>query len=267
MSQRRYVESLEILMKVALFIPCYIDQFYPGVGMATASVLEHFGVRAEFPTAQTCCGQPMANSGCMDEAKPLAKKFVDVFDGYDYIVAPSGSCVSMVRNHYDHLCDPEDQRAATVRRRTLELSEFLTQVLKVAAVTGRFAHKVGLHQSCHGLRELRLGPSSEVMSPRENNVQNLLAGFDGIQFSVLSRPDECCGFGGTFAVAEEAISCMMGDDRVNDHVSAGTEVMTAGDMSCLMHLDGIIRRRKIPMRVMHFAEIMAEAIGVKAVGL
>ena len=223
----------------------------------------HFGVRAEFPTAQTCCGQPMANSGCMDEAKPLAKKFVDVFDGFDYVVAPSGSCVSMVRNHYDHLCDPDDQRAATVRRRTLELSEFLTQVLKVGVVTGRFAHKVGLHQSCHGLRELRLGPSSEVMSPRENSVQNLLADFDGIRFSVLSRPDECCGFGGTFAVAEEAVSCMMGDDRVNDHVNAGTEVMTAGDMSCLMHLDGIIRRRKIPMRVMHFAEIMAEAIGVK----
>ena len=191
---------------------------------------------------------------------PLARKFIDVFDGYDYIVAPSGSCVSMVRNHYDHLCDHQDHRAATVRRRTLELSEFLTGVLKVGKIKGRFAHQVGLHQSCHGLRELRLGPSSEVMKPRENFVQNLLNQFDGIRFSQLTRKDECCGFGGTFAVAEEAVSCMMGDDRIDDHVNAGTEVLTAGDMSCLMHLEGIIRRRKIPMRVMHFAEIIAEAI-------
>ena len=144
-------------MKVALFIPCYIDQFYPHVGMATVSVLEHFGVQVEFPEAQTCCGQPMANSGCMDEARPLAEKFVNTFDGYEYVVAPSGSCVSMVRNHYDHLCDHHDERSATVRRRTLELSEFLTTVLKVSSVPGRFPHQVGLHQSCHGLRELRLG--------------------------------------------------------------------------------------------------------------
>ena len=247
-------------MKVALFIPCYVDQFYPHVGMATVAVLEHFGVEVVFPTEQTCCGQPMANSGYMEQALPLATKFIDVFDGYDYIVAPSGSCVSMVRNHYDHLCDHHDDRAATVRRRTLELSEFLTGVLNVSEIKGRFAHQVGLHQSCHGLRELRLGPSSEVMKPRENLVQNLLNQFDGIRFSQLTRKDECCGFGGTFAVAEESVSCMMGDDRVNDHVNAGTEVLTAGDMSCLMHLEGIIRRQKIPMRVMHFAEIIAEAI-------
>lgn len=250
------------MMKVALFIPCYVDQFYPHVGMATVSVLEHFGVCAEFPTAQTCCGQPMANSGCMDEARPLAKKFIDTFDGYDYIVAPSGSCVSMVRNHYDHLCDHHDVKASTVRQRTLELSEFLTQVLQVQDFRGRFPHQVGLHQSCHGLRELRLGPSSEVMKPRDSMMESLLAKLDGIRFSTLTRKDECCGFGGTFAVAEEAVSCMMGDDRVNDHMNAGTEVLTAGDMSCLMHLEGIIRRRKVPMRVMHFAEIMAEAVGV-----
>lgn len=228
--------------------------------MATVSILEHFGVQAEFPTAQTCCGQPMANSGCMDEARPLAEKFIKTFTGYDYIVAPSGSCVSMVRNHYDHLCDKHDEQATTVRQRTLELSEFLTQVLKVESPKGRFPHQVGLHQSCHGLRELRLGPSSEVMKPRDSMMQSLISGFEGIRFSKLARKDECCGFGGTFAVAEEAVSCMMGDDRVNDHVSTGTEVLTAGDMSCLMHMDGIIRRRKVKMRVMHFAEIMAEAM-------
>ncbi len=247
-------------MKVALFIPCYVDQFYPHVGMATVSVLEHFGVDVVFPTEQTCCGQPMANSGYMEQARPIAKKFIDVFDGYDYIVAPSGSCVSMVRNHYEHLCDHHDDRADRVRQRTMELSEFLTGVLKVGEIKGRFAHQVGLHQSCHGLRELRLGPSSEVMKPRANFVLSLLNQFEGIRFSQLTRNDECCGFGGTFAVAEEAVSCMMGDDRINDHINAGTEVLTAGDMSCLMHLEGIIRRKKIPMRVMHFAEIMAEAI-------
>ena len=247
-------------MKVALFIPCYVDQFYPNVGMATVRVLEHLGVEVVFPTEQTCCGQPMANSGYMEQARPLAQKFIDVFDGYDYIVAPSGSCVSMVRNHYEHLCSHDDRRAAAVRQRTMELSEFLTDVLRVQMPGGKFAHQVGMHQSCHGLRELRLGPSSEVMTPRISKVQSLLERFDGIRFSRLARKDECCGFGGTFAVAEEAVSCMMGDDRVNDHLQAGTEVLTAGDMSCLMHLEGIIRRRKIPMRVMHFAEIMAEAL-------
>lgn len=249
-------------MRVALFIPCYVDQFYPGVGLATVAVLEALGVEAEFPVSQTCCGQPMANSGCMDEARPLASRFVSTFEGYDYIVSPSGSCVSMVRNHYDHLVDPQDAAAAVVRSRTVELSEFLLNVLKVDALQGRFPHQVGLHQSCHGLRELRLGPCSEVMTSRDSMMQQLLGGLREIRFSQLSRRDECCGFGGTFAIAEEAVSAMMGEDRINDHVQAGTQVLTAGDMSCLMHLDGIIRRKKLPMRVMHFVEILAEAMGL-----
>ena len=115
-------------------------------------MLEHFGVDVDFPVAQTCCGQPMANTGCNAEAKPLAKRFVQIFDGYEYIVAPSGSCVSMVRNHYDDFFDASDQKAQQVRKRTLELSEFLTQVLGVTTVFGTFAHLVGIHQSCHGLR-------------------------------------------------------------------------------------------------------------------
>jgi L-lactate dehydrogenase complex protein LldE len=249
-------------MRVALFIPCYVDQFYPNVGLATVSLLEALGVEAEFPVAQTCCGQPMANSGCMDEARPLATLFVNTFDGYDYIVSPSGSCVSMVRNHYDHLVDGDDPIAAAVRSRTLELSEFLLNVLKVGSSPGRFPFQVGLHQSCHGLRELRLGPCSEVMAPRDSMMQRLLSGLGDIRFSQLARRDECCGFGGTFAIAEEAVSAMMGQDRINDHLQAGTEVLTAGDMSCLMHLDGIIRRQKLPVRVMHFAEILVEAMAM-----
>lgn len=247
-------------MKVALFIPCYVDQFYPQVGMATVRLLEHFGVEHEFPEGQTCCGQPMANSGCMPEAEPLARKFIDTFDGYEYIVAPSGSCVSMVRHHYDAYFDSSDQRASRVRERTLDLSEFLVNVLKQTSVPGTFASQVGIHQSCHGLRELRLSASSEVMTPRRAVLQDLLGGLQGISFSRLTRADECCGFGGTFAVAEEAVSCMMGEDRIRDHEAAGTQVLTAGDMSCLMHLDGIIRRQKKKIRVMHFAEILAEAV-------
>jgi L-lactate dehydrogenase complex protein LldE len=251
-------------MRVALFVPCYVDQFYPEAALATLDVLAHFGVHAEFPEAQSCCGQPMANSGCMHEARPLANRFVTVFRDFDYVVAPSGSCVSMVRNHYDHLVDANDEGAARVRSRTVELSEFLTRILNVGEVAGRFPHQVGIHQACHGLRELRLGPSSEVMQPRGNSLRRLLSGLDGIRFSSLSRVDECCGFGGTFAVAEEAVSCMMGDDRIDDHVQAGTEILTSGDMSCLMHLEGRIRRRGLPIRVMHFAEILREATSAGA---
>ncbi|MCL4115115.1 UNVERIFIED_CONTAM: hypothetical protein GTU68_017339 [Idotea baltica] len=218
--------------------------------MATVRLLEHFGVEHEFPSGQTCCGQPMANSGCIPEAAPLAKKFIKEFDGYDHIVAPSGSCVSMVRNHYSEFFSPEDQKSQIVRTNTLELTEFLTNVLKVNGFQGSFPHQVGIHKSCHGLRELRLGPCSE----------NLLTPLDGISFSELRRPDECCGFGGTFAVDEEAVSCVMGEDRIADHLEAGTEVLTAGDMSCLMHLEGIISRKKHPIRVMHVAEVLAEAI-------
>lgn len=247
-------------MNVALFIPCYIDQFYPQVGMATVHVLEHFGVRPEFPEAQTCCGQPMANSGCVDETRPLAQRFIRIFDGYDYIVTPSGSCCSMVRNHYGHLFAGNDEQVDRVRSRTLELSEFLGGVLKVERIPGRFTGKIGIHSSCHGLRELRLGPSSETMTERPALLRDLLQSIEGTEFTELTRPDECCGFGGTFAVAEEAVSCMMADDRINDHLEAGTEILTAGDMSCLMHLEGRIRRRKLPIRVMHFAEIMRDAI-------
>ncbi len=246
-------------MKVALFIPCYVDQFYPGVGLATVAVLEACGVSVDFPEGQTCCGQPMANSGCMDQARPLAEHFVSTFAGYDYVVAPSGSCVSMVRNHYDHLVDRQDQKAAEVRSRTIELSEFLINVLG-HSFSGSFPFQTGIHQSCHGLRELRLAGCSEEMTCRDSLLRNLLEGLDGIQFAQLQRPDECCGFGGTFAVSEAAVSAMMGQDRIDDHLQAGTQVLTAGDMSCLMHLDGIIRRRRLPIRVMHFAEILAEAL-------
>jgi L-lactate dehydrogenase complex protein LldE len=243
-------------MQVGLFIPCYIDQLYPDVGLATVEVLERFGACVDFPPAQTCCGQPMANSGCTDLAAPFAVKFLEVFGGYDYVVAPSGSCVAMVRHHYEEYLHGRPG-FEELKHKTFELCEFLHDVLKVERVEGSFPYRVGLHQSCHGLRELRLGASSERVEPRFNKVRRLLESLDGIELVELSRPDECCGFGGTFAVTEEAVSSMMGRDRIHDHLQAGAEVLTAADMSCLMHLEGLIRRDAAPLRVMHVAEILA----------
>lgn len=262
---------------VGLFIPCYVDQLYPRVGMATVELLERFGCTVDFPEQQTCCGQPMANTGCDAQAKPLAERFLAIFKDYEYVVAPSGSCVAMVRHHYEEFLHGQPG-FAELKRKTFELTEFLTDVLKVDHLDVKFPHKVGLHQSCHGLRELRLGSSSELVGKQFGKAQRLLEMVDGVELVKLQRPDECCGFGGTFAVNEEAVSCMMGQDRIYDHEQAGAEVITANDMSCLMHLAGLIRRQgdgvpplggstsppeggtpagKKPLRVMHIAEILA----------
>ena len=249
-------------MRVALFIPCYVDQLYPRVGVATLRLLEHFYAgEIEFPTEQICCGQPMANAGCMADARPAAERFVATFRPFDYIVAPSGSCVAMVRNHYHGLV-ADEAALAEVQAKTFELCEFLTDILQIEPPAGRFPSRVGLHQSCHGLRELRLGSSSELAVPRFNKARALLSRLEGIEFATLDRPDECCGFGGSFAIDEEAVSCMMGRDRIADHQRGGAEVLTAGDMSCLMHLDGLIRRERRPLRVLHVAELLAEAMGL-----
>jgi len=244
--------------KIGLFIPCYIDQFYPHVGLATLRVLRQLGLDIDFPEEQTCCGQPMANSGCGDETRPVAEKFLRVFGKYDHVVAPSGSCVSMVRNHYAQWLDGKPN-FDHLRSNTFELCEYLVDVAGVTKVDGDFPFKVGLHMSCHGLRELQLGRSSEKMVPAFNKVGQLLTQLKGIELVELSRPDECCGFGGTFAVNEEAVSCLMGRDRIADHLLGGAEVITGFDVSCLMHLEGIIRREKTPLRVMHVAEILETA--------
>lgn len=243
-------------MRVGLFIPCYVEQFYPHVGMATVDVLESLGVEVDYPEDQTCCGQPMANTGCLSDTRPLANRFVNIFSKYEHVVSPSGSCVSMVRNHYEGLFH-NDERFEHLRQHTWELCEFLVDVLQVEALEATFPHRVGLHSSCHGLRELRLDECSERVGSQTGKVRGLLRKVKGIELVELRRSDECCGFGGTFAVAEEGVSVLMGVDRIADHVQAGAEVMTATDASCLMHLEGLIRRRKIPLRTMHVAEILA----------
>ena len=243
-------------MRIGLFIPCYVDQLYPDVGLATLEILERFDMEVVFPERQTCCGQPMANTGCTEEARPLAHQFLEIFGPYDYVVSPSGSCVSMVRNHYDEYFG-DNSAYRDLRKKTFELCEFLIDVLKVERMEGSFPYQVGINQSCHGLRELRLGSASELMTCTPNNVRQLLASLEGIRFSELERADECCGFGGTFAVAEAAVSTMMGKDRLLDHQRAGTEVLTAADMSCLMHLEGLLRRQHSKMHVLHVAQILA----------
>src|SRR5256712_13167682 len=227
-------------MDVALFVPCYVDQFYPRVGLATAEILERYGVKVHFPEAQTCRGQPMANLGFFNDARPLARKMLEVFAPFEHVVCPSGSCTSMVRNHFETIL-PGDPRVAGLRAKTRELCEFLHDVLR-ARPRGRFPHKVGLHDSCHGLRELRLGSGSERLVQAFSKMRTLLDGIDGLQLVELARADECCGFGGTFAVTEEAVSCAMGRDRIAHHEPAGAELIAGRDGSRLLHPDGLIRR-------------------------
>lgn len=242
------------MTRIGLFIPCYIDQFYPQVGKACWELLGKLGCSVDYPLEQTCCGQPMANTGCEENARSTYQHFVRTFGDYDYVVTPSGSCAYHVRKHYDLL--EQTPGVEAVRQRTLELSEFLVDVLGVDALDSHFPHRVALHQSCHGLRGLRLGPDSEIADNRPNKIGQLLGLVDGLELVELARADECCGFGGTFAVAQAPLSVKMGKDRLNDHQQAGAEVVTASDMSCLMHLEGIIRRENRPLRVLHLAEIL-----------
>lgn len=242
-------------MRIGLFIPCFMNELYPGASMATLEILERLGLDVEYPMAQTCCGQPMANTGCTQDLKELSQRFLNNFRDYDYVVGPSGSCVSMVRNHYGQFLEGVDG-FDHLKTHTYEFCEFLHDIVKVKDFKISFPYKVGLHNSCHGHRGLGLGTPSELNIPPFNKLENLLAKVDDIELVTLSRPDECCGFGGTFAITESAVSVFMGNDRIADHLQAGAEVMTGADISCLMHMDGLIRRQGKPLRVMHIAEIL-----------
>jgi len=240
--------------KIGLFIPCYIDQFYPQVGIATLELLRKLDQDVHYPLKQTCCGQPLANSGAEDDAKEVYKNFVRNFSEFDYVVTPSGSCAYHVKEHYDILEQSED--VVKVRRCTYELCEFIADVLKVDDLKINYPHRVGVHQSCHGLRGLKLGNPSELISASYSKVISLLEKADGIELIKLDREDECCGFGGTFSIFEPAVSARMGRDRVDDHLRNNAEVITATDMSCLMHMEGIIKRNNKNIKVVHIAEIL-----------
>lgn len=241
-------------MNVALFIPCYVDQFYPQVAIATLELLEKLGCKVHYPLSQTCCGQPMANSGYEHLTGECNHLFTKNFADFDYIVCPSGSCTLHIK---DHLHDEKNEAAATsIRKKIFELTEFLTDILKVSSLNAKFPHKVGMHQSCHGQRGLHISSMTELMAPSFSKPLQLLKMVDGIELIDLKRKDECCGFGGTFCVTEEAVSVKMGKDRVNDHITHGAEFITGADMSCLMHMEGILKRNKSSVQVKHIAEIL-----------
>jgi len=241
-------------MKVGLFVPCYIDQFYPQVAIATLALLERHGVDVVYPKKQTCCGQPMANSGFEHLTQSCNDLFIENFSTFDYIVSPSGSCTLHIKDHL-HVTGME-QESKFIRDKVKELTEFLTDVLEVKSLKAKFPHKVGLHQSCHGQRGLKLAQMSELVAPGFSKSESLLTMVEGLQLISLNRKDECCGFGGTFCVTEEAVSVKMGKDRVADHTQQGAEYITGSDMSCLMHLEGILRRQKAKTKTIHIAEIL-----------
>jgi L-lactate dehydrogenase complex protein LldE len=242
-------------MKVALFVPCFIDAFFPDVGVATLELLERVGCSVDYPLDQTCCGQPMGNSGCERDAVATEELFVRNFSGYDYIVAPSGSCVHHVRDHMSAAAQTPETRA--VRANTYELVEFLHDVLKVEEFPwAEFPHKVGLHNSCGTLRALRTAKMSEIEEPFFSKPLALLKKVKGIEFITPDRPDECCGFGGTFCVTEEPVSAKMGIDKVRDHKRNGAEYIVSADSSCIMHQKGCADRIQLGMKFIHIAQIL-----------
>jgi L-lactate dehydrogenase complex protein LldE len=240
-------------MTVGLFIPCYVNQLYPSAAIATLQLLRKSGVNVVYPPRQTCCGQPMANSGFEHLTQTCNDLFIENFSKFDYIVSPSASCVLHIKDHL-HAIDPE--QALAVRSKVYELVEFLTDIIQVQKLDARFPHKVSLHQSCHGLRGLYLAQMSELNAPSFSKPEHLLNMVQGLELVTLDRPDECCGFGGIFCVAEEAVSVKMGKDRVRDHVKNGAAYITSSDLSCLMHLEGILHRNKSTVKVVHIAEIL-----------
>jgi L-lactate dehydrogenase complex protein LldE len=238
--------------RVALFVPCYLDQLYPAVAWASLELLEAHGVAVDVPAQQTCCGQPLINTGAMRAARPLAARFAELFAPYEQVVCPSGSCTAALQHQLAEL-------APNTRPRVFELCEYLVDVVGVERLEASFPHRVALHQSCHALRELGLGTPSELGgggTARENPGRRLLGLVRDLTLVEPQRSDECCGFGGSFCLTEPGISSSMGGDRVLDFESAGAQVVTSLDMSCLMHLSGLARRGQRALGFMHIAEVL-----------
>jgi L-lactate dehydrogenase complex protein LldE len=232
-------------LKVGLFIPCYVDAFYPEIGVASLELLERLGVEVRYPLEQTCCGQPMANSGCHEDAAPAERLFVKNFERFDYVVSPSGSCTHHVREK------------AKLHPNVFELTEFLHDVLNVREFPwANFPHKVGLHVGCAGLRGLGLASTSEIAGAAFSKPLALLSRVKGVRIVKPRRPDECCGFGGTFSVTEEPVSARMGRDKVNDHRAAGAEYIVTPDPSCMMHQQGCAQRLGLDLKFIHLAQVL-----------
>jgi L-lactate dehydrogenase complex protein LldE len=239
-------------MRVAVMVTCINDTLFPDTGKAVVRLLRRLGVDVDFPVTQTCCGQPMVNTGYLDEAVPLVRNHVEAFAGYDAVLTPSGSCAGSVR--YQHRLvaqrSGDDELAAAVEAvspRTYELTEFLVDVLGIVDVGAYFPHRVTYHPTCHSLRMLHVG----------DRPTRLLQAVRGLRLEPLPAAEECCGFGGTFAVKNADTSVAMGADKARHARNTGAEVLVAGDNSCLMHIGGVLSRQRSGMRVMHLAEVLA----------
>jgi L-lactate dehydrogenase complex protein LldE len=244
-------------VKVALFVPCYIDQFYPHVAVAALQVMERLGVDVDVPAGAACCGQPPANAGFEHGAERTLAGFVRTFHSYDRVVVLSGSCAVHVRAHGASV------GGHSVAERTTEFCAFLHDevgLAKIQSLGSSFPRRVGVHIGCHGLRGMGLATPSELQPPhRFDKVRALLQTVRGITFADLARPDECCGFGGTFAVAEPEISAKMGRDRLRDYTAGAAEAIVSTDVSCLMHLGGLARRDGMSLPMLHVAEVLCSA--------
>src|SRR3954452_3317139 len=233
-------------------VTCVNDAMFPDVGKAVVRLLRRLGVDVEFPEAQTCCGQPMVNTGYLDEAVPVVRTFVDAFAGYDAVVTPSGSCAGCARHQHAMVArrSGDPALASAVEQtspRVHELSEFLVDVLGVEDVGASSPHRVTYHPTCHSLRMLGVG----------DRPLRLLRAVHGIELVDLDEAGECCGFGGTFAVKNADTSIAMLSDKVRHVLDTRAEVCAAADASCLMHIGGALRRQRTGTRTMHLAEILA----------
>jgi L-lactate dehydrogenase complex protein LldE len=238
-------------MKVSLFITCLVDQFFPEVGMSMVSVLRRLGAQVDFPSEQTCCGQPAFNGGFKTEARDLARRFISIFEDSEYIVAPSGSCTSMVRVYYKELFhdDPDwKKRAESLASRTYEFTEFVVNVLGVEDVGAVYQGKVALHQSCHLLRELNV----------RTEPRRLLNAVKGIEVVELERAEACCGFGGLFSIKYPEISGGILQEKIDSVEKSGADVIVASDAGCLMQIAGGLSRQGMATRTMHIAELLAK---------
>jgi L-lactate dehydrogenase complex protein LldE len=242
-------------MRIGLFIPCFIDLIYPEVGIAALELLEKFGLNVEYPLDQTCCGQPMSNSGDEVNSAPAEHLFVETFKGYDCIVGLGGSCVKQVKCHFDVIEQSDDVKH--VRQHTFELVEFLHDILQVNSFPwAEFHHSVALHNSCSSVRGLGIAKPSEIMGVPFDKTADLLTKVKGLVLVPVDRPDDCCGFGGTFCVTDEAVSARMGLEKAHDHLRHGAEYVVSPDMSCLMHQQGIARRAGLDLKYVHLAQVL-----------
>ena len=236
-------------MKVQLFIPCFIDQLYPQVAFNTVKILEKAGCTVVYNTQQTCCGQPAFNAGFWGESKDVCTKFVQDFDGADYIVSPSASCAGFIRNNYGKLFENNafQSPAKKVSSQIFELSEFLVKILGITNLGASFNGKVTFHDSCAGLRECNI-----KAEPRA-----LLQEVEGLELVEMNDTETCCGFGGSFAVKYDTISVAMADQKIDNAIATDAEFIISTDMSCLMHLDGRINHNGQQIKVIHLADILA----------